>query len=83
MPFLGDGEMRPVFLALEGDGPQRNLKSGVQPPLFLPSICSFIPPNLIYHYSPLLVPHSPLTPTYHTSHLYLAHSCRMEIFENY
>lgn len=46
-------------------------------------------PHLIYHYSPcalpapLLVPHPPLTPTYHTSHLYLAHSCRMEMFENH
>lgn len=89
MLFLGEGEMRPVFFKLEGDRPQGHLKSGVRPPLFLPSICSFTPPphsplfTLSLACPSLLVPHPPLTPTYHTSHLYLAHSFRMEMFENY
>lgn len=67
--------MRPVFLILEGDRPQGDLKSGVQSPLFLPSICYFIPtPHLsLFTLSlacpSLLVPHPPLTPTYHTSPL--------------
>lgn len=81
--------MKPVFLTLEGGRPQGDLKSGVQSSLFLPSICYFIPtPHLpLFTLSlacpSLLVPHTPLTLTYHTSHLYLAHSCRMEMFENY
>lgn len=84
MLFLREGEMRPVFLILEVDRPQGDLKSGVPPPLFLPCICYFIPTTHLPLFTlslacpSLLVPHPPLTPTYHTSHLYLAHSCEME-----
>ena len=74
MLFLGEGEMRPVYLTLEGGRP---------------SLCSFIPPphlplfTLSLACPSLLVPHPPLTPTYHTSHLYLAHSCKVKMLENY